>query len=287
MRLIRRNRRLLVTTVAALLWAVSPVAADERPIVDAHIHYSHDAWPGLAPEKAIAILKEAGLHRALVSSSSDEGTQKLYRLAPDLVIPVLRPYRKRGETGTWMHDQTVTALLADRLSKYRYAGIGEFHVFGKDVDLPVLRAVIGLAKQQGLFLHAHSDADGIDRIFKHDPKARVLWAHAGFDTPDNIRSMLFKYNNLWADLSFRSEHISGEGVAPEWEKLFLEFPDRFMVGTDTYTPERWHEVVEHARLSRSWLNGLPPGVADAIAFKNAERLADWALPKQGNSNGYK
>jgi hypothetical protein len=46
-----------------------------------------------------------------------------------------------------------------------------------------------------------------------------------------------------------------------------------MVGTDTYTPERWHYVVEHASYSRKWLAELPAELADNIAFRNAERLA--------------
>ena len=267
----------LMITVFSLLSA--PAMAENRPVIDTHIHYSHDAWEMLPPPKAIKVLKKAGLKRAFVSSSSDEGTQKLYRLAPDLIVPVLRPYRKRGETGTWIHDKTVVAMLEDRLAKNRYAGIGEFHVFGEDAELPVFKEVIRLAKQYGIFLHAHSDSNAVERIFKQNPEARVLWAHSGFDTPDLVRDMLLKYNNLWADLAFRTEHATDGAVDEDWEKLFLEFPDRFMVGTDTYTPERWYYVVEQAEWSRDWLNDLPANVADAIAFKNAQRLADWALKK--------
>ena len=51
----------------------------------------------LPPKAAIEILRKAGSKGAMVSSSSDDGTQKLYAEAPDLVIPVLRPYRQRGE----------------------------------------------------------------------------------------------------------------------------------------------------------------------------------------------
>ena len=70
--------------------------AEELPLVDAHIHYSEDAWEVLSAERAVEIMKTAGLKKAQVSSSGDEGTQKIYRLAPDLVVPVLRPYRKSG-----------------------------------------------------------------------------------------------------------------------------------------------------------------------------------------------
>ena len=76
-----------------------------------------------------------------------------------------------------------------------------------------------------------------------------------------------------------SEHANDGNVEPVWRALFEDFPDRFMVGTDTYTPERWYYVVEHAAWSRTWLAGLPSELADNIAWRNAERLADWALKR--------
>ena len=41
-------------------------------------------------QDAIAIMRKAGLKRALISSSGDDGQQRLYQAAPDLVIPELR-----------------------------------------------------------------------------------------------------------------------------------------------------------------------------------------------------
>jgi hypothetical protein len=212
--------------------------AEELQLVDAHIHYSHDAWEMLPPEAAASILREAGLRGAFVSSSSDEGTQKLYAVAPDLVVPVLRPYRRRGELSTWMRDETVVGHVEARLNKHRYAGIGEFHVTGADADLPVVRRLVELARAKGLFLHVHSDAEAVRRIFAQDPGARILWAHAGFDGPENIRALLESYRTLWCDLAFRSEPAAGGQLDPVWRGLFLDFPDRFLIGTDTYTPER-------------------------------------------------
>ena len=242
------------------------------PIFDAHLHYSHDAWDVLPPKQAIALLRQAGLKRAMVSSSSDEGTQKLFAEAPDLVLPVLRPYRSRGEIGSWMHDASVVTHMEQRLKTYRYVALGEYHIYGADADLPVVRRVVQLAREHKLFLHSHSDADAIERQFRQDPQARILWAHSGFDAPEKVREMLRKHKNLWCDLAFRSDHASGGKVAPGWRAAFLEFPDRFMVGTDTFTPERWHYVVEHARWSRQWLADLPREVAERIAWKNGEAL---------------
>jgi hypothetical protein len=268
--------RFALFTLAPLCFALNVItpasAADALPITDAHIHYSHDAWERLPPPKAVEVLRAAGLKHAFVSSSSDEGTQKLYALAPDLIVPVLRPYRARGETGSWMHDETVIEMLTKLMANNRYAGIGEFHAFGDDVDLPVLQAVIGLAKQYGIFLHAHSDADAVNRIFKANPEALVLWAHSGFDSPDAIRAMLEAHPNLWSDLAFRSEHGYGGEVRPEWLTLFNDFPKRFMLGTDTYTPERWYYVKDHASENRVWLATLPQPLRDAIAWGNAGEL---------------
>ena len=265
------NLPFVIVVLGAAL-AAAPFAAAELPIFDAHIHYSHDAWDNLPPPDAIAILRKAGLVRALISSSGDDGTQRLVAAAPALVIPSLRPYRTRSDVSTWARDDTVATFLEDRLKKSRYAAIGEFHLYGADADLPVPRRMVALAKQYKLVLHAHSDVDAIERLFKLDPDARILWAHSGFDAPDRVRTMLRKYRNLWCDLAFRTEQGSGGKVPPDWRAAFEEFPDRFMVGTDTFTPERWHYIVEHANWSRAWLADLPPALAERIAWRNGDAL---------------
>jgi predicted TIM-barrel fold metal-dependent hydrolase len=261
----------LAVTAGAALAPRDGLTAD-LPLIDAHVHYSHDAWQMVPTADAIAILRRAGLRKVLVSSSSDDGTQKLYEAAPDLIVPELRPYRSRGEIGSWMRDETVLQHIEARLAKYRYVGIGEFHVYGADADLPVLKRVVALAKQHKLFLHAHSDADAVERLFRHDPQALILWAHSGFDRPDAVRAMLKRYPTLWADLAFRNDHAAQGKVDPAWRALFEEFPDRFMVGTDTFTPERWFYIEEHAKWSRGWLADLPKPLAEKIAWRNAEAL---------------
>jgi hypothetical protein len=87
-----------------------------------------------------------------------------------------------------------------------------------------------------------------------------------------VREMLRRHKNLWCDLAFRTDQARGGKVDPDWRAAFLEFPDRFMVGTDSFTPERWHYIAEHARWSRQWLGDLPQDVAEQIAWKNGERL---------------
>jgi len=246
--------------------------AQDVRLFDAHIHYSHDAVTKVPPEQAARILREAGVTSALVSSSDDDGTQKLLAAAPEIVVPALRPYRSRGEIGSWMHDPTVIDYVEDRLARFKYRALGEFHAYGDDIETPVLQRMIALAKQHDLLLHAHSDADAVERIFKSWPEARVLWAHSGFDNPDKVRATLRRHKNLWSDLAFRSDQASGDKVDPQWLAAFEEFPDRFMIGTDTFAPERWYYIKEHADYSRAWLSGLPTELAENIGYRNAEKM---------------
>ncbi|MEO8442516.1 MAG: amidohydrolase, partial [Betaproteobacteria bacterium] len=204
------------TFIAGSLLALTASAtAAELPIFDAHVHYSHDAWDSVPPPQAIALLRKAGVKRALVSSSNDDGNQKLYAEAPDLIVPSLRPYRARGDIGTWMRDDAIVGYLEERLDRYRYAAIGEFHLYGADADLPVPKRMVELARQYQLFLHAHSDRDALERLFRQDPGARILWAHSGFERPDEVREMLKKHPNLWCDLAFRTDHVAGGKPTPE------------------------------------------------------------------------
>jgi hypothetical protein len=240
------------------------------PLFDAHIHYNHDTWEKVSTKEAIAQLRQAGAVRALVSSSSDDGTQRLYTEAPDLIVPELRPYRNIGEAKTWTSDESIVAHVEDRLARYRYVAIGEFHIKGVEADLPVVQRMVQLAKQHGLMLHAHADADAIERLFRQDADARIVWAHAGFEPPSLVRELLRRYDHLWTELSSRSDLAPNGRLVAEWRELFLEFPDRFMVGTDTGSPSRWLGMSEIATATRTWLAELPVDVAERIAYKNGE-----------------
>ena len=268
------NRRQFATLVALGGLGALPAAraADTLPLFDAHIHYSHDAWELVPPKQAVAILRKSGLKGALVSSSNDEGTQKLIAEAPDLIVAELRPYRTRADISTWVRDPLVARYMEERLAKYRYVGIGEFHLYGEEAELAVPRRMVALARERNLVLHAHSDVDAIGRLFRQWPEARVLWAHSGFDRPEGVREMLRRHPRLWSDLAFRGDHATQGKVDPAWRDAFLEFPERFMIGTDTFTPERWHYIEGHASYSRGWLADLPPTVAERIGWRNAEQL---------------
>ena len=270
--MISRRRFLATSAAAGLLPPAARAAAAPMPIFDAHIHFSHDAAERFSAAEAVAILKKAGLKRALVSSSDDAGTRALHAAAPDLVLPSLRPYRRRGEINSWVDDPSVIDFLEDRLERFKWVAVGEFHLFASQTGKAVPRRMVELARRHNLLLHAHSDAGAVDAIFARWPEARVLWAHAGFVGPDVVGPMLAKHAKLWTDLAFRSEHAHDGRVDDDWRSLFAAFPDRVTVGTDTFTPERWHYVAEHADWTRRWLRDLPPDLAEKIAWRNGEAM---------------
>lgn len=245
---------------------------NDFPIFDAHIHYSHDVWDAIAPVEAIRRLRALGVKRAMVSSSSDEGTQRLYQADPTFVVPVLRPYRKRGTIDSWMYDETVIPYLKERLTKYRYAGIGELHIDGEQAYTPVIQEIIRLAKKYNLMLHVHSDAKAIEFIFKQYPNARILWAHAGFDYAIIVGKLMDKYDKLWADLSFRGEIINEGRIMKAWRILLERHADRFLFGLDTYEPERWLYIKPAMQWQRDLLDGLPTEVAKKIAYENGDKM---------------
>ena len=131
--------RRCIRLLAGLLLLPALALAQEMPIFDAHIHYAHDAFEVVPASQLIGLMRKAGVRRALVSGamapgSIDDGAQKLYALAPELIVPSLRPYRKREDVPTWYRDPEVLAELEARLKKYRYAAIGEFHLYGANAD---------------------------------------------------------------------------------------------------------------------------------------------------------
>ncbi len=271
---IRAAIRAIGGVVASLLViGAAPCRAAELPLFDTHVHYSMPDWSVYPPEAVLRILDGAGVARALVSSTPDDGTLKLYELDPKRVVPELRPYRTRADMGSWHRDPEVFAYVQERLRRGIYRGLGEFHLRAEDARGPLMKRFVALAVEQGLVLHSHSDAGAIEILFAHDARIRVLWAHAGMSAgPAEVAALLARYPNLWVELALRTDVAPGGTLDPEWRALFLRYPERFCVGTDTWITSRWEELPRYLAGVRAWLGQLPPDVAERIAFGNAERL---------------
>jgi hypothetical protein len=263
-----------VSLAAALLLVGGPrLAAGQLPIFDAHIHYSRPDWDTYTPDGALSILARAGIHRAIVSSTPDDGTLTLYARAPKIIVPFLRPYRTREDLSRWHGDSGVAAYVEERLKRGVYRGIGEFHLGAADVDAPVVRRIAELAAERDLFLHAHVDADTIEKLLVRFPTVRFLWAHAGMSADaTTVGGLLDRFPKLWVELALRGDVAPAGRLDPEWRACFLRRPDRFMVGTDTWVTSRWEAVESATRDVQRWLAELPADVAEQIAWRNGARL---------------
>ena len=258
--------------------------AGERPLpfFDAHLHYSRPAWAVFSPEVVEAKLRAAGVARALLSSTPDEGALTLHRLDPRRFIPELRPYRGAVGTGNWSRDGATPAYLAERLKLGGHKGIGEFHLFTPaEAKTPVVREVVRMAVARNLVLHVHAGAAPVAELLWLEPRLRVLWAHTGLSTPPaEARRMLEAHPNLWAEVSLRAgEILPGEKLDPAWRALLLDYSRRFLVGTDTYVNFRWERYEEIVAAHRRWLALLPAEAAADIAHRNAARLYGLGIEK--------
>lgn len=267
--------RLGVGLLAVALVAGGALAQSAAlPIFDAHIHYSSPDWSTYPPDRVLEILDRAGVSRALVSSTPDDGTLTLHAKAPGRIVPELRPYRNRGDMAGWWQDPSIIPYLESRLQKKIYRGIGEFHLHGGQTATSVIRRIVELAVRDGLILHAHSDEAAVVELFAIDPGVRILWAHAGMSSgPKAVGALLDRYTTLWVELALRNGDVAPGGTLdPGWSALLRRHPDRFLVGTDTWVTPRWEAVASSAAEARNFLGQLPQEVAEQIAFRNADRL---------------
>jgi hypothetical protein len=266
--------RAITRAVGILCFALAgPTAAAQPglPVFDAHIHYSQADWSVYTPEAILSVLDRAGVRWAAVSSTPDEGTLRLHAKSPERVVPVLRPYRTRDDMGTWTTDASLVPYVTERLARGIYRGIGEFHLSAAQAGDPVVQAFAGLAERRNLFLYAHTDAAGIEALVRRYPRARWLWAHAGLGEPfEAVRRVMESHPGLRAELSLKSEVAAAGRIDPRWHALFLQHPDRFLVGTDTWVTSQWDRFAAIQADLQGWLAQLPRDLAERLAFRNAK-----------------
>ena len=127
----------------------------------------------------------------------------------------------------------------------------------------------------------HENIRAFEKLLAHNPKAKIVWAHAGTDgtgerTAALCRRLLQAHRNLFMELKLdgsaapNSPLVDG-AVDPDWLKLFQDFPDRFIIGSDQHYPQpstlqqRWEAPV-------ALLNQLPLELQKSIGTNNAMHI---------------
>ena len=121
---------------------------------------------------------------------------------------------------------------------------------------------------------------GFERLLAHNRKARIVWAHAGWDltgerTVPLMRSLLEEHPNLYMSIKLdprgpqRTSPFTPDGVLrPDWVALLRAFPDRFMIGSDQF----FDEGTERLARARRLIDALPSDTARLVASENAKRI---------------
>jgi hypothetical protein len=265
-----------VVGIAAFAHADEATSRPSLPLFDAHLHYNWEPVPHFTLEQVLALFRTNNIMGILATSRPNDGTRALYEAKPKdvWVVPFIRPYRVRPDIQTWMNDPQTEALIASEFKRGYYQGIGEFHLSGNAAAAPQVRHAVAFAEKHDLYLHAHADDEALEILFRHNPQAKIIWAHTGFSTsPEKVEAYLRRFPTLWCELSYRYGLTGSDGkLTPEWRRLFETYPERFLVGSDTWINERWDSYGSLMAGYRGWLAQLPRDVAEQIAYRNGERL---------------
>ncbi len=274
-------------------------AADySGPLFDAHLHYNVEAWDGRAgphgPDDVLARMKRNGVRAIVANSRPNDGTKALASLeqtkqAGVTVVPFIRLYRNRADYDNWFRDETIYEMVQTEFARGvtgaqagPYKGIGEFHLYDSaNANGPVAKKLMQFAEKNNLAVLSHVDDVAIDLLMAHAPKARLIWAHTGIGGAPAARvdALFSRYPTLMGELSYRPGLTCDAGkLCPEWRALLLKYPNRFMVGSDTWVNQRWQYYDELMKGYRVWLGDLPADVARGIAWGNGAAVFGVATP---------
>lgn len=289
------RRNLLALAAATGLGGTRAVFAAEPyagPLFDAHLHYNVEAVELHPIPDVLGRMQRSGVRAIIANSRPNDGTKALAaareatKKAGVTVVPFVRLYRNRADYTGWPNDPSIVDMVLRELAAGTaagpYRGLGEFHLYdSKNADGPTARRLMQLAQERNLVVLAHVDDVAVEKLFAHAPKARMIWAHTGIGGApvERVRSLLDKHPTLYGELSYRPGLTVDDGkLSAAWKALLTEKPERFFVGSDTWTNGRWPEYENLMREARAWLGDLPPAAARRIAWENGAAMFGLTAP---------
>ena len=175
-------------------------------------------------------------------------------------------------------DHPLFLLLADIAAQHDVPICIHMEALPRDMDLPAP------LKSPPNPPRLHANIAAFERLLSHNPRAKIVWAHLGWDntgsrTPELMRRLLQAHPNLFMEIKLdpvdtgkTSPLTNGASgaIKPEWLKLFTDFQDRFIIGSDQHYPQdsgpqRWQAVV-------LLFNELPATVRQKIGTENPVRI---------------
>ena len=282
-----------------------PAPADIR-FLDAHSHIV----AGMDVDAEIARFREAGLAGVVIMDPDPAAIEALAKRYPDYVVPFISAARSPEMKGLKLNAETASRY-AGLYAQGRACGFGEIPtrlVPNPDpsdaiaIANPFRRQVYAAANAHGVVVNVHVSLEtpaviaAVDRVAGDYPRMKLVLAHAGWSADsDTIGRLMAAHPNLYADLSVRLDPAAGwpapgtagppvpngitilqadGSIKPDWRALIERFPDRFLFGMDVtgMGTDRVDHIPELLATAQRALGPLPPGVQNAVAHGNLERL---------------
>ena len=259
------------------------------PLFDAHLHYNDEATNGAHPiSDVLARMQRSGVKAIIANSRPNDGSKALAaspetRKAGVTVVPFIRLYRNRADYDNWFRDETIYDMVQAEFARGvagdqagPFKGIGEFHLYDSaNANGAVAKKLMQFAAKNKLVVLAHVDDTAIDLLMAHALDARLIWAHTGIGgaSAERVDALFTKYPLLMGELSYRPGlTCDGGKLCAEWRSLLLKYPNRFMIGSDTWVNQRWQYYEELMKGYRVWLGDLPPDAARKVGWSNGADL---------------
>ena len=129
----------------------------------------------------------------------------------------------------------------------------------------------------------HGNIAAFERLLAHNRGTKLIWAHAGSDnvgyrTPELSRRLLQAHSNLYMEIKYdpgfpgKDPPIVDGKLKPEWLKLYQDYPDRFLIGSDQHFDPPATVALARAQQNALLLDQLPEGLRKKIAMENPLRL---------------
>jgi predicted TIM-barrel fold metal-dependent hydrolase len=129
----------------------------------------------------------------------------------------------------------------------------------------------------------HANIAPLERLLSHNPRTMLIWAHAGSDnvgyrTPELMRGLMQRHPNLYMEIKYdpgfpgKDPPIVDGKLKPEWLKLYADFPDRFIIGSDQHFDPPATVPLARAQQNALLLDQLPADLRKKIAVENALRI---------------
>ena len=173
-------------------------------------------------------------------------------------------------------DHELFLLLADIAAEYNVPI--DIHMDPVLEDGPTPDEFLSRSQQNPATLRGNITP--FEALLAHNRNARIVWAHTADTTgdlsPELLQGLLDEHPNLYLSLrlSFQHpraifpEHIldGSRNIQPEWLDLIKAYPDRFVIGSDTFWGDSKADLGQ--TLVSPFLAQLPENIATKIAHEN-------------------